>query len=225
MGCSPLAALACALDHIPYVGIEVSAAVLLLCVTRLIGARTFTDAIFTTGIAYALTFCFNLFVLSAMLGDLRHTTSVRARTAEPSDAVQATEAGTPHGQSGVTNLPAQVVSNSTASPAPATNVSREPATPRVTPPTPAVAAASPISGNAGRLASDVSQHFSVKGISRGAVETIAVIGSGAHTYDVAAGDTFQIQTSTGKANAVCKSVDDDNVVLEVEGVTVTLRHR
>ncbi len=76
------AALACAIDYIPFVGIYLSVVVLLICITKAIGAKTFTDAIFTTGIAYAVTFCFNLFVLAVLLGDLRLSTRVRARTAD-----------------------------------------------------------------------------------------------------------------------------------------------
>ena len=75
------------------------------------------------------------------------------------------------------------------------------------------------------MASEVSSQFAIRGISKGAAQTIALISNGSRTYDVVAGDSFQMQTSSGKANAVCDFVDENKVVLEVEGVRVTVVHK
>lgn len=92
-------ALACALDRIPYVGWEISGVVLLLCVKKLIHSRTFTDALFSVVIAYAITFAFNMFVLTSLVGDLRHSTFVRARTVNSSATAEAQPAGSTNASS------------------------------------------------------------------------------------------------------------------------------
>lgn len=224
------AALACALDTIPYVGIEVSLIVLLICITKVIGSRTFTDAIFTCGIAYALTFCFNLYVLAILLGDLRHHDLVRARTPENSseeESASATNVTSParSGTNAVavaTKEPSKAIA---AAPAPAPKPTPIAAAPAKAP---AVAARPTLSDDdtnqltAARQAGEILTHFTVKGISQGAIQTIAVIGNGTNTYDVVAGDLFQVQTAAGKATVKCESADGKKVILSVEGVKVTL---
>ena len=228
--CNPFAllgsaALACALDYIPYVGYEVSAVALLLCITKAIGARTFTDGIFTTGIAYALTLCFNLFVLSVLLGDLRHGhgLEVRARTPESAHVED---------QQPATNSPAKtnalVVTSSEPAKPPAVKAPAPAPAPLVyqgAGDANAPAAPKADAAIAGKMAADVAAHFVIRGISKGAIQTIAMISNGTRSYDVVAGDTFQLQTASGKANAVCESVDENKVVLEVEGVRVTVAHK
>ncbi len=228
LNCNPFAllgsaALACALDNIPYVGWEISAVALLLCITKAIGARTFTDAIFTTGISYALMFCFNLFVLSVLLGDLRHGhgLQVRARTPESPEAVENGPATNSPANTNVlvvtSSEPAKPPAAKTPAPAPlvyqGAGEANAPAAPKAD------------TATAGKMASEVATHFAIRGISKGAIQTIAMISNGTRSYDVVAGDTFQLPTASGKANVVCDSVDENKVVLEVEGVRVTISHK
>jgi hypothetical protein len=224
LNCHPLAllgsaALACALDYIPFVGIELSVLALLLCITKAIGARTFTDAIFTTGISYALTFCFNLFVLSALMGDLRPSVRVRARMTEP-DAVAQQPVVAVDRPAG-TNAPPVA----TAEPRPVGNAA--PAAPADPIPERVKARPAPKTDSvvAGKMAAEVAAHFAIRGISKGAVQTVALISDGTRSYDVVAGDSFQMQTSSGRADAVCDSADENKVVLEVEGVRVNILHK
>src|SRR5581483_1044627 len=125
-----------------------------------------------------------LFVLSMLLGNLRHVTPVRARTAAPSS--YETFASTNSTNSSDSNL---VVTSSPAVEPPAADMT---------------AGAAPDAGvellgakNAGsgqgtvspnKLATDVVTHFTIRGISRSAVQYMAMIGNGTHTYDVVAGD-------------------------------------
>jgi hypothetical protein len=236
-------ALACAIDHIPYVGWYVSAVVLLLCVTKLIHARTFTDAIFTVVIAYAITFAFNMFVITSLMADLRPSAKVRARIAE---AITARAAAQTNELAATNAAPVPVPASAAVTPA---NALATPAKPGETTPTAAATAApstqppaastnaaalvlSPEPGfdtnrlNSVRLAGDIMKHFFVKGVSQGTTISIAMLSNGTRNFDIATGDTLQLQTSDGRYAAVkCKSITDGEVVLSVEGVEVTLYRR
>ncbi|MBU6410295.1 MAG: hypothetical protein KGR98_07900 [Verrucomicrobia bacterium] len=63
--------LAGGLDLIPYAGHFAAVILLYLCIWKMTQTTLFPDAAFTVFIAYALMFCVNLFLLGAMLGDLR----------------------------------------------------------------------------------------------------------------------------------------------------------
>ncbi len=78
---------------------------------------------------------------------------------------------------------------------------------------------------AGKMASEISSHFTVHGVSKGPVETSVLISDGNRAYDLVTGDAFQMQTSSGKANVVCRLVDETKVILEVEGVKVVIANK
>lgn len=215
-----VAILACVLNCVPVVGIFLAAIALLLCMTKMVGARTFTDVIFTVGVASVLTFCFNLLVVPQLLNNSHLTLLVRARTAELARIVAA---GT---NTAATNQPI-VTSADFASGTPgALPAAGGPAVPTATAPAPAPAPTAPAnntySPRAGKMASEIFTHFDIHGYTRGPVQTIALISDGTHSYDVGPGDIFQIETSLGKADVTCEHVDPTKVVLNVEGVTVTI---
>src|SRR5260370_3401710 len=64
------AALASALDMIPYVGHYLAVGVLLFTMTK-VTRSDYVDVAFTVFVGYALMFGMNLFLLGALLGDLR----------------------------------------------------------------------------------------------------------------------------------------------------------
>ena len=234
------AALACAIDHIPYVGWYISGVVLLLCITKLIHARTFTDAIFTVAIAYAITFAFNMFVITALMADLRPSAKVRARIAEAAAAAHAaaetnelaatnaapapaSAAATPANAVAAPAKPAETAVATASVPAVQTNAASTNAVAPALLPEPAF---DTNRLNSVRLAGDIMKHFFVKGVSQGATISIAMLSNGTRNFDIASGDTLQLQTSDGRYAAVkCKSITDGQVVLSVEGVDVTLYRR
>jgi hypothetical protein len=71
LGLLAAAAIACALDTIPYVGHYLAVPVLYLCIWKVTGASLMPDAVFTVVIAYALMFAVNVLLLTALMGDLR----------------------------------------------------------------------------------------------------------------------------------------------------------
>ena len=56
---------------IPYAGSYLSYVVLVICLWKCTGAEIAPDVIFTVGIAGALMFCVNLWVIGALMGDIR----------------------------------------------------------------------------------------------------------------------------------------------------------
>ncbi len=217
------AALACALDHVPYVGWELSGVVLLLCITKLIGSRTATDAIFTVGIAFAITFAFNMFVLTALIGDLRPSARVRARTAASEPVRQAN-----FSQNQPVAAAAAFVKTPAVDQPQISNAAAGAVAPSPNPVAPETAPEPVVNTNQlkmAQLAGAVLKNFAIKGVSEGGAVNIAMIGNGTKTYDVAPGDYIQLDTSGGPVAAKCESVTESNVVLSVDGVRVTLTHR
>src|SRR5882724_8620460 len=64
------AALASALDMIPYAGHALSISVLLFTMTKVTRSE-YVDVLFTVAVGYALMFGMNLFLLGVLMGDLR----------------------------------------------------------------------------------------------------------------------------------------------------------
>jgi hypothetical protein len=228
------AMLASALLHIPYAGILISLVVLTLCVTKAIRARTFTDAIVAVGVSFALLIAFNLVAFFLLLPVLWPAVRVRARTADTNALVQTV---LPANEPAATNPIPTVASAVEPSATPDTNTAVTP-TPQVAviPPQVAVPAPAPAPTpepvfntnqlNSARLAGDIYLHYFVKGVSVGASITLAMISNGKKNYDVAEGDTVQLETSTGRiADVKCESVAETRVVVSVDGVRVTLSRK
>ena len=231
LGLIGVAALSCALDRIPYVGWEVSGVVLLLCITKLIHARTFTDAIFTVAIAFAITFAFNMFVITMLMADLRPSAKVRARVAEAATAHVAVET---NGAAGTNAAPAPATQPVVAAPAKTETNAAVAAASQI--PAASTNAAAPVPApdpvfdtnrlNIVRMAGDIMKHYYVKGVSQGTTISIAMLSNGTRNFDIVSGDTIQLQTSDGRFAAVkCESITDGQVLVSVEGVEVTLLRR
>ena len=69
------AALACALDTIPYFGHYLAVPVLYFCIWKVTHASLMPDAVFTVVVAYALMFAVKVLLFTALIGDLRMSTS------------------------------------------------------------------------------------------------------------------------------------------------------
>lgn len=65
------AALACALDTIPYFGHYLAVPVLYICIWKITRASLMPDAVFTVVVSYALMFLVKILLLTALIGDLR----------------------------------------------------------------------------------------------------------------------------------------------------------
>jgi len=91
------AALGSGLDMIPYCGHALAVPVLYFCIWKVTQSCLFPDAAFTVVVAYALMFAVNMFLLGALMGDLRPQDKLAAGeanfTQELADEPPATVAG------------------------------------------------------------------------------------------------------------------------------------
>lgn len=110
------AAIACGLDTIPYFGHYLAVPVLYLCIWKVTGASLMPDAVFTVVIAYALMFAVKVLLFTALVGDLRASSSSHESNGIPY-AVAAVKPATP----GVAPLP---VANQNAQNVPASPVKK-----------------------------------------------------------------------------------------------------
>ena len=177
---------------VPYFGHYISVTALLVGL-KLVTRSPYTDVLFTTAISYALMFCANLFIIGALMGDLR-----------PS----ARDAGTA-GQAEVTPPQAQTIE-----PEP------EPVAPTNPPaPPPAPPAASQVSV---KPASAVAGHLVVKGLIRNGAKSVVTLDAGGKVYTLFLGDSLDLQTAGGTSRVRFDNLDADGVTLNIDGKPVKL---
>ncbi len=194
------AALASGLEMIPYVGHAFAVAALLLCLTK-VTHESYTDVAFTVGVGYALMFGVNLFLLGWLMGDLRPS----ARDGEKSDEIQMERAAA------VSNAPAQAaVPEPNPVPAPSGPAAAQP------PPAPSV---SPVLTKPTNSFAGV---FTLKGLSKSANTSLAMVYSGAKTYTIGLGETVAMQTPAGKVDVTLEKVGDNYVVLSAAGQRIVV---
>ena len=214
------AILASGVDMIPFAGHYLSVSVLLFCIRKVIVADSYTDTLFTVGIGYALMFCMNLFLIASLMGDLRPPI-VKAETRETDGENQ---------PAATTNR----ASPATAETAPATKAKEKSAPADSSAKTPVASATETISsvpvnatGNANeasaaRLALDSVHKFKLKGISKSASRTLAIINTGTKTETLSRNESIQVETAEGWVAVRCEDVGENKVVLNVEGEKFTL---
>jgi hypothetical protein len=89
LGLLVAAAVACALDSIPFVGHYLAVIVLYIAIWKITGATLFPDAVFTVVISYALVFAVNMLLLTAMIGHLGPGIAEDDPTETPADVAPA----------------------------------------------------------------------------------------------------------------------------------------
>jgi hypothetical protein len=195
--------LASALDMIPRVGIELSCTALWMGI-KYVTRSPYIDALFTAFISSMLLFAVNLFILGSLMGNLRpsarHAGSPGRLEHTPRVQTVKTEPETV----AKTNTPAPTA---TANPAPT-------AAPAVAPnPAPQVSAKPAQAG---------ASHFTIKGITRNGAKSVVIINTGARTYTLFLGDSFNMQTAAGVSSVQFENLDEDWVTLNVDGKPVKL---
>jgi hypothetical protein len=216
------AILASGLDMIPYIGHYVSAAVLLLCIRNVIVADSYTDALFTVAIGYALMFCLNLFLIGALLGDLKPMMPVKAESKEPDG-----------------DIPSAAILSQTNQTTAETVSAKEPeekAQPVIAMTNPPPIAqkteiAAPVAIQPDPKTNDVSapvlalnmvSKFRLIGVSGGGNHPLAMIRTGTKTESVSRNESIQVETAKGWVSVRCDEVSGNKVVLNVAGQKITL---
>ncbi len=198
-----------ALDMLPF-GHFFSFAALALCVWKLTRPDFYTDVIFTVGISYALTFCLNLFLLGALMPDLRYNSAKTELAVSRLEARARTRAAAETNSPPATNAPDL---------APAAVAPNPPAKPVL------AAAPAPHATNAPDPAAvlrAVTAKFSLKGISKGVNQQLATVYTGVRIYTIGVGETVDMVTSNGRLPVHCEELGENKAVLDVAGQQVTL---
>ena len=214
--------LASGLDMIPYIGHYVSASVLLLCIRKVIVADSYTDALFTVAIGYALMFCVNLFLIGALLGDLKPIMPVKADTKEADGDIPSDLTTNQTNEAMAKTPPATKPEEKIA---PAKTTTNQPTVARVTEnsaPVPAQPDTTANEGGAPLLALDIVSKFKLKGVSKSASKTLAMINTGTKTETLSRNESIHVETAKGWVAVRCEDVGDNKVVLNVGGRTITL---
>ena len=187
---------------IPYVGSYLSYAVLIFCLWKCTGAEIAPDIIFTVGIAGALMFCVNLFVIGALMGDIRSDLTAEAR--EDFDSIEMTDSDTGAGEveedwEPSTETPA-TIKRTAMSPVP---VIADPKLIKMRP-------------NPGTLV--------LKGVTLNPNRSFALISDGSRIHTVSSGESFTATLTKGREKLICAEVTKSSATLKSEqGERILLR--
>ena len=195
---------------IPFVGPYLSYVVLVICLWKCTGADIAPDIVFTVGIAGALMFCVNLWIIGMLMGQLRpdfarNAAGTNATEMVDEDEDDAEEDGgktvernpAPAERQVSSQKPLRVAARTSSPPTPATRTAPTPAAKDPsTPPT----------------ITDGS--LTVKGVSMGAHPSV-LISDGAQVYTVSRGDSFTVSLpDTGRTRIRCEDITSSFVVLK-----------
>jgi len=183
------AALASALDMIPYAGHPLAVGVLLFSMTK-VTRSDYVDVAFTVFVGYALMFGMNLFLLGTLLGDLRPS----ARPEETIESKMQQEAQETAPSETIAPTNAEEKAAAIAPPPTATN---EQALMKQKP--------------------SFASGFSLRGLTKNGKNSVAIVDSGMKTYTIGIGETLSMDTPNGKVSVNLQMVNDNSVVLNIGG--------
>jgi hypothetical protein len=202
------AALACAIDTIPFFGHYLAVAVLYLCIWKITRASLFPDAVFTVAISYALVFAVNMLWLTAMIGHLRPS-------ATTDDQPEPTVAAATNKSAPVSVRPASAVtvSKTAAAPVPGAPASAPTAAPAATP--------APATNSVDALLKDIV----VKGVTKNGDKSMIAIKVNNKMYTLAEDEQTAVQFADGPGHMRLVSLTEGWATVEVNGQPAMLRIR
>ncbi|MFZ0826797.1 MAG: hypothetical protein WAO02_05675 [Verrucomicrobiia bacterium] len=198
---------------VTYISSPIVFIVLLYRVKKVTGAD-YVDVLFTVAIARALLFAVNLLLLTSLMGDLR------PRVQTPGEF----EAAGPPPETRAKGPPAVQPANGSA-PA-AKPVAAKPMA------TTGFKANSPAPGEPTNVATqpvpaepeeNLSQYFSVKGVTRNGAHSAVTVQTEARTYTVLLGEAVLMQTSEGPISVRFSDLGEDSATLEINGEPAKFR--
>jgi hypothetical protein len=192
------AAIGSGLDMIPYVGHYLAVAALWFCIKKITNGDLYPDVVFTVSIGYALVFCMNLFVLSALLGDVRAPAKHADAAPQPKKTEIVDESET---EKAPANPPPRPVAVRAAIPEPVRQPGLQPGT---------------------NSTLEIVKAFTVRGVIESSDRPVATIQSGVRMYFVIPGETRTMETKGGRISVRCDGVHDHQVLLTVSGEQLAL---
>ena len=199
---------------IPYAGTYLAYAVLVFCLWKCTGAEIAPDVVFTVGIASALMFCVNLFVIGSLMGNLRPDLSAKARGGPNAFAsVESTNAEAADDFDGNPDL-----DEPPSEPAPSTPVATAPAAlPAAT--KPVTSAKTPVPAVPAKKGP-----LQLKGLTYNATRPAVLISDGSRVHTVGKGDLFTVALPQGRMKYRCEDITKNSVWLKPDdGDRIELR--
>ncbi len=219
--------LAVLISLIPFVGTYLAWVVLVLCLWKVTREDIVPDCVLTVALANAVMFALNLFVIGALMGDLRPSLMAGKQTPTPSEEME-TEEDLPDIEEAApkpvrVSLPVQpakaVVKESAKepavvkapAPAPVAVIARKPAPSAATP----VSSPKPIVPN-----------FTLKSLIMDVNQPSAMIAAGKERFTIQPGESILVPTAQGNLRVRCEEITQAAVRLDVnDGQKVTLKVR
>ncbi|MCX7722210.1 MAG: hypothetical protein N2379_04010 [Verrucomicrobiae bacterium] len=202
------AALASALDMIPAVGHFIAVGALLLCIWKITESE-YVDVAFTVFVGYALTFGMNLFLLSALIGDLRPS-------AQPDEAELACSALVAEYQADASDSSSAFTETDPIPDGATASGANEPR---------AGAISSNVNGvdsSTTGTAADAANEIRLKGLIQNAAKPALLVDTGVKTYTLVLGETATVRTPRGQARICFEELAGKQVLLKIDGKPVRL---
>lgn len=197
------AALSCALDMIPVVGHFIAVGVLLLCIWKITESE-YVDVAFTVFVGYALTFGMNLFLLSALIGDLCPSEHIAEGEPEYSELLAEYQPDTnkfgpeisqPDPDESAAICPGTERQENKSSAAHLTQTN-----------SPAVS-----------TAEEVAKDIQLKGLIQNAGRPSLLVHTGIKTYTIVQGETLPVKTRKGQVMICFEGITAKQAVLKIDG--------
>ncbi len=189
------AALACALDTLPYFGHYLAVAVLYLCIWKVTQASLMPDAVFTVAVSYALMFAVKVCLLTMLIGDLRPA-AVTGDLADEGDETPAAETAT--------NALSHVADAATAASQMKPGSAQK---------------------KNSKSADEILKDITVKGATENGAKSMLIISTEKKIYTLTTSEQTAVQTASGSCRMRLMSVDPVWAVVWVNGEKAFLRIR
>ncbi|TAL05467.1 MAG: hypothetical protein EPO07_03470 [Verrucomicrobia bacterium] len=202
------AALSSGLDMIPFAGHYISLVVLLLCLKKITEAEMVPDVVFTVAVGYALMFGMNLWLLGALLGDLRPSALESADKDAPPEVAAELQDAEP------TNRPVAAAAGTNVKTTAVEVVAAPPAQP----------SAKPEGNSEVKSAQEFAKLLSLKGVINGP-RPMATLQCGSKSYTIRVGESALVDSGRERIQVRCESTSSDSAVFSFSGTQIRLSLR
>ncbi len=201
----------------PLLGVYFSTPIIVIVLTFCVWKLTRADMVdvgYTVGVGFALILGMNLFLLGALMGDLRPSARQKNSFDEEMHEVAANH------RPALANEPERPASASDR--APETVVATAPSAARNQSANSVRAVRQP-KPSAAKSTDEIARLFTLKSVTMNGNNSMAIISTGVKSYTILLGESIAMQTSGSNSAVVrCQAIEEDSVLLDVDGHSVAL---
>lgn len=197
----------------PLLGVYFSSPIIVLVLTFCVWKLTRADMVdvgYTVGVGFALILGMNLFLLGALMGDLRPSARQENSFDEEMHEVAANH------RPALANEPERPASASDRAPETVVAAARNQSTNSVR----AVRQPKP---STAKSTDEIARLFTLKSVTMNGNNSMAIISTGVKSYTILLGESIAMRTSGSNSAVVrCQAIEEDSVLLDVDGHSVAL---